>query len=139
MRNRSARAPSQRQLRVGELVRHAIVEMLQRGEISDPDIGRSVITVSEARMTPDLKTATVFVMPLGGGAVDRTVAALDRSRKRIRYEVARRLDLRYAPDLKFRADPSFAEGEHIDTLLRSPKVRRDLTPEADGSSSDDRH
>ena len=89
-------------------------------------------------MTPDLKTATVFVMPLGGGAADRTVAALDRNRKRIRYEIAHRLDLRFAPDLKFRADPSFAEGQHIDALLRSPEVSRDLARDADGSPSGDR-
>lgn len=119
-------APSQRALRVGELIRHALVEILQRGEVHDPDIEGMVVTVPEVRMTPDLKLATVFVMPLGGRGGEQLVAALDRNKRYLRGEVAHRIDLRYAPDLRFRLDTSFDEGDRIDALLRSPAVKRDL-------------
>ena len=125
-RHVSARAPSQRQLRVGEVIRHTIAEILQRGEVHDPDLEGMVVTVPEVRMTPDLKLATVFVMPLGGKGADTLVAALDRHRKFLRGEVGHRVDLRYAPDLRFRLDESFDEGARIDSLLRSPEVKRDL-------------
>ncbi len=138
MAKRSARGPTQRQLRVGELVRHAIAEILRRGKLSGLDLAGTVVTVSEVRMSPDLKVATVFVLPLGGGDADRTVTALDDSRKQLRHQVARRLDLRYAPDLRFRTDGSFDEGDRIDALLRLPKVRRDLEPEDGDSPSGDR-
>ena len=118
--------PSQRALRVGELIRHALAEILQRGEVHDPDIEGAVITVPEVRMTPDLKLATVFVMPLGGKGGDLVVAALDRNKRYLRGEVAHRVNLRYAPDLRFRLDTSFDEGDRIDALLRSPEVKRDL-------------
>ena len=119
-------APSQRQLRVGELIRHTLAEILQRGEVHDPDLEGMVVTVPEVRMTPDLRLATVFVMPLGGKGADTLVATLDRHRKFLRGEVAHRIDLRFAPDLRFRLDKSFDEGEHIDALLRRPEVKRDL-------------
>ncbi len=121
-----ARAPSQRQLRVGEIIRHALAEILQRGEVHDPALEGMVITVPEVRMTPDLRLATAFVIPLGGKGADTLVATLDRHRKFLRGEVAHRIDLRYAPELRFRLDESFDEGEHIDSLLRSPEVKRDL-------------
>jgi ribosome-binding factor A len=122
----ASRAPSQRQRRVGELVRHALAEILQRGEIHDPALEAVAITVPEVRMSPDLKLATVFVMPLGGAGGGAVVAAFERNRRFLRGEIARRIDLRYAPDLRFRLDTSFAEGERVDALLRSPGVRRDL-------------
>ncbi len=122
----SARAPSQRQLRVGELVRHALAEVFQEGAVHDPDLEGMVVTVPEVRMTPDLKLATVFVMPLGGKGADTLVATLDRHRKFLRGEVGHRVVLRYTPELRFRLDQSFDEGEHIDALLRSPEVKRDL-------------
>ncbi len=125
----SARAPSQRQLRVGELVRHTLAEILQRGEVHDPALEGMVVTVPEVRMTPDLRVATVFVMPLGGKGADTLVAVLDRHRKFLRGEVGHRVALRYAPELRFRLDESFDEGEHIDALLRSPDVKRDLDGE----------
>ncbi len=132
-RNRSShgagRAPTQRQLRVGELIRHAIAEILQRGEVHDPDLDGLVVTVPEVRMTPDLRLATVFVMPLGGRDADKALAALARHHKYLRGEVGHRVDLRYAPDLRFRLDESFEEGERIDSLLRSPEVKRDLEGE----------
>ena len=121
---------SQRQLRVGELVRHALAEILQRGEVHDPALEGMVVTVPEVRMSPDLRLATAYVMPLGGKGVDEALAALDRNRKFIRGEVAHRVNLRYAPDLRFRLDTSFEEGERVDALLRSPEVRRDIAGDA---------
>lgn len=130
-RGRSAegRPPSQRQLRVGELIRHALAEIFQEGAVHDPDFEGMVVTVPEVRMTPDLRLATAFVMPLGGQGADRLLAALDRHRKFLRGEVAHRVDLRYAPELRFRLDESFDEGQRIDSLLRSPEVKRDLDGE----------
>ncbi len=127
----AARQPSQRQLRVGELVRHALAEILQRGEIHDPAFDGVVVSVPEVRMSPDLKRATVFVMPLGGKDSDMIVAALERNRRFLRGEVARRVALRYSPDLAFRLDPSFDEADRIDRLLRSPAVSRDLGADDD--------
>ncbi len=123
----SSRGPSQRQLRVGELVRHALAEIFQRGEVHDPDLEGMLVTVPEVRMSPDLRLATAFVIPLGGKGADKLIATLDRNKKFLRGEVAHRIDLRFAPELRFRLDESFAEGERIDNLLRSPDVRRDLT------------
>jgi ribosome-binding factor A len=124
----AAKAPSQRQLRVGELVRHALSEILQRGEVHDPALEATVVTVPEVRMSPDLRLATAYVMPLGGKGSDEVVAALDRNKKYLRGEVAHRVNLRYAPELRFRVDTSFEEGERVDALLRSPEVRRDVEP-----------
>jgi len=121
-------APNQRQLRVGELIRHALAEILTRGDVHDPALEATVVTVPEVRMTPDLKLATAFVMPLGGKDADTVVAALERHKPYIRGEIAHRINLRYAPELRFRLDRSFEEGAHIDALLRSPTVRRDLEP-----------
>lgn len=128
--------PSQRQLRVGELVRHALAEVLQRGEVHDPALEGMVVTVPEVRMSPDLRLATAYVMPLGGQGTDEALAALERNRKFLRGEVAHRVDLRYAPELRFRLDTSFEEGERVDALLRSPEVRRDIADE-DGAAGDD--
>jgi len=128
---------SQRQLRVGELVRHALAEVLQRGEVHDPALEGMVVTVPEVRMSPDLRLATAYVMPLGGQGTDEAVAALDRNRKFLRGEVAHRVNLRYAPDLRFRLDTSFDEGERIDALLRSPEVQRDIDAEDDDEAADD--
>ncbi len=122
----TAKGPSQRQLRVGELVRHALADILQRGEVHDPELEGVVVTVPEVRMSPDLRLATVYVMPLGGTGGAAIVAACDRNRKYLRGEVAHRVNLRYAPVLRFRLDTSFAEGERVDALLRSPEVRRDI-------------
>jgi ribosome-binding factor A len=119
-------APSQRQLRVGELVRHALADILQRGEVHDPALEGVVVTVPEVRMSPDLKLATVFVMPLGGKDADAILAAFERNKRYLRGEIAHRVNLRYAPELRFRLDTSFAEGDRIDRLLRSPEVKRDL-------------
>jgi ribosome-binding factor A len=122
----SPRGSSQRQLRVGELIRHALAEILQRGEVHDPDLEGMVVTVPEVRMSPDLRLATAFVIPLGGKGADTLVATLERHKKFLRGEVAHRIDLRYAPELRFRLDESFDVGSRIDELLRQPEVKRDL-------------
>ena len=120
------RAPSQRALRAGELVRHAMADMLTRGEVHDPVIEGHLITIPEVRMTPDLRFATIYVMPLGGRDVGDVVAALERNKRFLRGEIARRINLKFAPDIRFRADERFAEAERIEKLLRSPAVARDL-------------
>lgn len=119
------RGPSQRQLRVGELIRHKIAEMLARGDIHDDVLAEHVITVPEVRLSPDLRLATVYVMPLGGEDVEPVIAALERNKRFIRGEVAEAVNLKFAPDLRFRSDETFDEASRIDALLDSPAVRRD--------------
>ena len=120
---------SQRQLRVGELVRHAVAEMLARGDVHDPVIEGHFITVPEVRMTKDLRLATIYIMPLAGRDADEVLAAFERHKKFLRAEIAHRINLKFAPDIRFRIDERFAEAERIDRLLRSPAVKRDLDPE----------
>ncbi|HVV95430.1 MAG TPA: 30S ribosome-binding factor RbfA [Hyphomicrobiales bacterium] len=127
--HRANAGPSQRALRVGELVRHALAEALQRGDVPDPVLGAHVVTVPEVRMSPDLKLATCFVMPLGGKDGDKVVAALEKNRAQFRHALAPRLGLKFMPDLRFRLDTSFDEGARMDALLRSPEVVRDLDKE----------
>jgi len=122
---------SQRQLRVGELVRHAVADMLARGDVHDPVIEGHLITVPEVRMTADLRLATIYVMPLAGRDSDQVVAAFERNKKFLRAEIAHRINLKFAPDIRFRIDDRFAEAERIDKLLRSPSVKRDLEDEGD--------
>ena len=117
---------SQRQLRVGELVRHAVAEMLTRGEVHDPVIEGHLITVPEVRMSADLRLATIYVMPMGGRDAEEVIAAFECHKKFLRAEIAHRINLKFAPDLRFRIDERFAEAERIDKLLRSPQVARDL-------------
>jgi len=125
-RDSSSRSPSQRVLRVGELIRHALADMLTRGEVHDPTIEAHMITVPEVRMTADLRLATIYVMPLGGRDVSAVVAALERNKKYLRGEIARRVNLKFAPEIRFRADERFDEAERIEKLLRTPEVQRDL-------------
>jgi ribosome-binding factor A len=122
---------AQRQLRVGELVRHAVAEMLTRGEVHDPVIEGHLITVPEVRMSADLRLATIYVVPLAGRDATEVVAAFERNKKFLRAEIAHRINLKFAPDIRFRIDESFAEAERIDRLLRSPAVARDLDDEGD--------
>jgi ribosome-binding factor A len=122
----SAKGPSQRMLRVGELIRHRVAELLVRGDIHDDVIASHTITIPEVRISPDLKLATVYVMPLGGKDVKPVIEALTRNKKFIRAEVAHVLNLRYAPDIRFREDETFEEATRIDRLLDSPKVRQDV-------------
>jgi ribosome-binding factor A len=118
--------PSQRQLRVGELIRHALAEMLARGDIHDEVLAKHVITVPEVRLSPDLKLATCYIMPLGGGDVKPVLKALTEHKRYIRGEIAHRVNLKYAPDVRFLQDESFAEAERVDALLYSEKVRQDI-------------
>jgi ribosome-binding factor A len=122
---------SQRQLRVGELIRHELADMLTRGDIHDPVIQAHMITVPEVRMTADLRLATIYVMPLGGRDVEAVIGALDRNKRFVRGEIARRVNLKFAPEIRFRVDERFDEAERIEKLLRTPQVQRDLDGEKD--------
>src|SRR5512141_2869932 len=122
----SAPGGSQRQLRVGEVVRHAVADILSHGSVHDPDLEGHIVTVPEVRMSPDLKLATVYVMPLGGRDTEIVIAALERTKKFLRGEVPRRVNLKFAPDIRFRVDERFDEAERIEKLLRTPAVQRDL-------------
>jgi ribosome-binding factor A len=136
----AGRAPSQRQLRVSELIRHAIAELLQRGDIHDEVLERQIVTVPEVRLSPDLKMATVYIMPLGGKDEKPVLQALEKHRKFIRSFVSQRVNLKYAPELIFRRDETFDEADRITRLLRSKPVQRDLAPragsEGDGTAGD---
>lgn len=123
---RTGGGPSQRMLRVGELVRHALADVLSRGDHIDPVLAGHIITVPEVRMSPDLKIATCYVMPLGGKDIAPVIKALADNARRLRGEVARRVELKSVPELRFRKDTSFDEGARMDALLRSPQVVRDL-------------
>ena len=117
---------SQRQLRVGELIRHELADMFSSGAIHDPIVEAHMITVPEVRMSADLRLATIYVMPLGGRDGKEVVAALERNKRYMRGEIARRVNLKFAPDIRFRIDERFDEAERIDRLLRTPEVQRDL-------------
>ncbi|WDR06460.1 30S ribosome-binding factor RbfA [Devosia rhodophyticola] len=131
-RDNKPTGPSQRMLRVGELVRHALAAMFARGEVEDDALRGAVVTVPEVRMTPDLKLANVYIMPLGGERAEEVVAALNRHRKFIRGQVAPQISMKYAPDVRFYVDDTFEEASRIDALLRSDKVRQDLEGDEDG-------
>ncbi len=123
--------PTQRALRAGELVRHALAEILARGDVHDPVLEGHLITVPEVRMSPDLRLATAYVMPLGGKDTKDVLAALERNKKFLRGEVAHRVSLKFAPELRFMLDERFDEAERINKLLRTPAVKRDLTGDDD--------
>jgi ribosome-binding factor A len=124
-----AKPPSQRQLRVAEMIRHKIADMLTRGEVHDEVIAGHVITVPEVRLTSDLRLATIYVMPLGGADASSVVEALEANKRYIRGEIARAINLKFAPEIRFRLDETFDEAARIDRLLDSPKVRRDVDKE----------
>ncbi len=128
--------PSQRMLRVAELIRHAMSQLLSRGEINDPDLVGLVVTVPSVRMSPDLKLATIYVMPLGGQSQDTVCAILDRHKKFLRGEVAHRVNLKFAPEIRFKVDESFANSAKIDALLQSAKVAQDLDSSELGAEDD---
>ncbi len=113
-------------LRVGEMIRHKLAELLVRGDVHDDVLASHVVSITEVRISPDLKLATAYVMPLGGKDTQAVIAALERHKKFIRAEVAHTLNLKYAPDIRFREDESFDEVSRIDQLLHSDKVRRDV-------------
>src|ERR1043165_5864564 len=126
------RGPSQRALRAGELIRHALSEMLTRGDVHDPVLEGHLITVPEVRMSPDLRLATIYVMPLGGKDIEQVLEALERTKRFLRGEIARHVNLKFAPDIRFHADERFDEAERIEKLLRTPAVQRDLKRDENG-------
>jgi ribosome-binding factor A len=125
MSRQTSRAPTQRQLRVGEEVRHAIASALERGEVRDPAIKGVAITVTEVRLSPDLKNATAYVVPLGGGDASEVVEALNRASGFLRGWVGRNVRLRHIPRVSFEADISFDEAQRIENALKNPHVARD--------------
>ncbi|WP_349630916.1 30S ribosome-binding factor RbfA [Bradyrhizobium manausense] len=125
-------------MRVGEQVRHAIAEILAQGSVHDADLEGHIITVPEVRMSPDLKLATIYVMPLGGRDTELVITALDRNKKFLRGEVARRVNLKFAPDIRFRVDERFDEAERIEKLLRTPAVQKDLDKNLEQDPDSDR-
>lgn len=126
MSRQTSRAPTQRQLRVGEEVRHAIASALERGEVRDPAIKGVAITVTEVRLSPDLKNATAYVVPLGGGDASEVVEALNRASGFLRGWVGRNVRLRHIPRVNFEADISFDEAQRIENALKNPHVARDI-------------
>jgi ribosome-binding factor A len=118
--------PSQRQLRVGETIRRTLSDVLVRGEVHDPDLNRISITVGEVRASPDLKVATVFVLPLGGQGAEAALAALNRHRGELRHLVAKGMALKFAPELRFRLDETFDRLDDTRRLFSDARVRRDV-------------
>lgn len=132
-----AQGRSVRLLRIGEQVRHALAELIGRGELRDELLSRTIVSVSEVRVSPDLRHATVFVKALGGGEDEAVVAALGSHARYLRGEVARKLATKYTPELHFRRDESYDAGARIDAILRRPEVARDLGGNDRPSDSDE--
>ena len=138
-RHSASEGPSQRQLRVGELVRRRLSDVLNRADVHDPDLNRMSITVGEVRLSPDLKHATCFVEPLGAGVSAAETAgqesaiikALNAHARFLRGQLGRHLDMKFTPDLRFRHDDSFDAASHIDSLFNDPRVRADLEKQDD--------
>ena len=138
-RSNAGNGPSQRQLRVGELIRRSLSDVLNRAEIHDPDLNRMSITVGEVSMSNDLKVATVYVMPLMGSvSVQEAIAALARNKNELRHRVVKDMTLKYAPDLRLRPDETFDRLDETRRLFSDPVVQRDLAaPDADDEDGDD--
>ncbi|MEM9640908.1 MAG: 30S ribosome-binding factor RbfA [Pseudomonadota bacterium] len=130
-----ASGPSQRQLRVGELIRRALSDVLARGELFDPALERTSVTVGEVRTTPDLRTATVYVLPLGGSGAEDVIDALNNNRTELRRQVNRAVALKFSPQLKFVVDTSFDQMDATRRLLSDPDVMRDLAPGDKGNGA----
>ena len=124
--NRAGKAPTQRMLRVGEMIRRTLSEVLARGDVHDPDLNRISVTVGEVRMSSDLKIATAYVMPLGGEGQKDLIAILARNKGELRRLIGKRLELKYAPDLRFRLDETFDQMDETRRLFAQEKVRRDV-------------
>jgi ribosome-binding factor A len=132
------RGPTQRQLRIGEELRHVLASVFEKGEIRDPGLGGLSVTVTEVRVGSDLRIGTAFVVPLGGGDAEAMLGALARARPFLRRRSDEEVRLKFVPDLVFRLDPSFDEAQRIEALLRDPAVARDLErPDEPGAGSDD--
>jgi ribosome-binding factor A len=141
MKRGESKSRSQRQLRIGEVIRHVLVKLIDRGEANDPGLDGVTITVTEVRVSPDLRNATAYVMPLGGAGSDEILVSLNRAAPFFRRRVAGEIDLRRLPSLSFELDVSFDNADHIEALLRSPIVsadvsaHRDADPQADPDHS----
>jgi ribosome-binding factor A len=129
--------PSQRQLRVGELIRRTLSDLLNRGDIHDPDLNRLSLTVGEVRVSPDLRIATIFVLPLGGGNREQAIAGLKRNKGEIRRLLSREVILKNAPDLRFLIDDTFDRMDRTRDLFAREDVRRDLDRDADAPGDED--
>ena len=129
------KGPTQRQLRVGEMLRHALCEVLMRGDIRDADLAGVSVTITEIKPSGDMRYASVFCEPLGGKNADKIVKALNRHKAYLRGEMGRLIALKFTPELRFVEDKSFAEADKIETILQSPEVRRDLKAESDGDGA----
>jgi ribosome-binding factor A len=148
MARRRAKAPSQRQLRVGEQLRQTLAQILARGELRDPELAEANVTVTQVRISPDMKAATAYVLPFADGTPEDLAAALNRAAGYFRGQLGREVDLKYTPELRFAPDRSFDEAARVDQLLRKPRVRQDLAgdpdapggpiegPDEDGGDSD---
>ena len=129
--------PSQRQLRVGEALRHAIADILFRNEIQDPDLAGVSVTITQVKPSPDMRYCTVYCEPLGGENADVIIKALNRHKGFLRGEMGHRLTMKFTPELRFVEDESFAEALKIDNILRSERVSRDLASSSDGEDSEE--
>ena len=127
----AVQGPSQRQLRAGELVRHALADLLRGEDLHDELLAQTSVTITEVRLSPDLKHAACFVVPLGGGQAGEMVKALNRHARFLRGRLGREIDMKFTPDLKFLRDESFAEAQRMDALFNRPEIRRDLDPKDD--------
>ncbi len=125
-KSHDGQGPSQRQLRVGELVRRTLSDLLMRGEVHDPDLNRMSVTVGEVRVSPDLRIATAYVLPLGGEGQDEVIDLLARNRGELRRLIGKKLELKYAPDLRFRIDETFDRMDETRRMFADDKVRRDV-------------
>ena len=132
MTRKRSEAPSQRQLRVGEALRHALAGILARGDLHDPALAHARVTVTEVRVSPDLRAATAFVVPFGGGDAEALARALNHAGGYFRTQLAGAVELRVAPTIRFEADRSFDRSQRIEALLRSPAVARDLASPGPG-------
>ena len=135
--SRQEKGPSQRQLKVGEQIRRALADALLRGETHEPGLMGASITVAEVQVTPDLRHATAFVMPLGGRRVEETLAALGRAKHELRRAVSRAVNLKYAPDLHFRLDETFDRMDDVRRMFEQPAVKRDLARDDDSDGEGD--
>jgi len=136
-RSRTKAGPSQRQLRVGEVLRHSLSEILVRGDIRDPDLMGVSVTITQVIPSGDMRYATVYCEPLGGKNADKIIAALNRNKGYLRGEMGHTIALKFTPELRFVEDKSFAEAERIETILKSPRVQQDLAKDKEDSASDD--
>ena len=133
--HRAPAGPLQRMLRVGEMLRHALAEILARSDIQDPDLDGVSVTITQVKPSPDMRYATVFCEPLGGQNAKPIIAALNRHKGFLRGEMGHRITMKFTPELRFVEDQSFAEAQKIETILKSPDVQRDL--HASSSEEDD--